>query len=264
MFPYDVYDFTEDRKRDGPARFLANYTGYLQADAFSGYDGIYAGSGGQIIEVACWAHARRKFFEARSSSPAEASLVLQMIRRIYEVEDRARPLDDAARRAVRQAEAVPVLDRLRGELDRLSSRLLPKSALAQAVTYAINQWRALCRYTEDGRLTIDNNVSERRVRDQAIGRKNWLFLGNDAAGPRAAVICTIIAGAKRHRLEPWAYLHDVILQLSVDASPELLARLLPDRWALAHPERVLTHRLEESREKAQRRDQRRANRPRSP
>ena len=120
----------------------------------------------------------RKFFEARSSSPAEASLILEMIRRLYDVEDRARPLDDDARRALRQAEAVPILERLREELDRLSSRLLPKSALAQAMTYALNQWRALCRYTEDGRLTIDNNVSERRLRDQAIGRKNWLFLGN--------------------------------------------------------------------------------------
>jgi transposase len=255
--PYDVYDFTEDRKRDGPARFLANYTGYLQADAFSGYDGIYAGSDGKILEVACWAHARRKFFDARSSSPAEASLVLQMIWRLYEVEDRARPLDDDARRALRQTQAAPILERLCEELDRLSSRLLPKSALAQAVTYASNQWRALCRYTEDGRLTIDNNMSERRVRDQAIGRKNWMFLGSVEAGPRAAVLCTILAGAKRHRLEPWAYMHDVILQLAVDASPELLAGLLPDRWALAHPEHILAHRLDESRQKAQRRDERR-------
>ncbi len=183
-FPYDVYDFTENRKRDGPAEFLANYAGYLQADAFSGYDGIFTGSDGQIIEVACWAHARRKFYDARSSSPAEASLILEMIRRLYDVEDRARPLDDDVRRGLRQAEAVPILDRLREELDRLSSRLLPKSALAQAVTYALNQWQSLCRYTQDGRLTIDNNVSERRLRDQAIGRKNWLFLGSDEAGPR--------------------------------------------------------------------------------
>jgi transposase len=258
--PYDVYDFTENRKRDGPAQFLADYAGYLQADAFSGYDGIYTGSDGQIIEVACWAHARRKFFEARSSSPADASLILEIVRRLYEVEDRARPLDDDARRGLRQAEAVPILERLRGELDRLTSRLLPKSALAQAVTYALNQWKALCRYTEDGRLTIDNNVSERRLRDQAIGRKNWMFLGSARAGPRAAVLCTIIAGAKRHRLEPWAYVRDVILQISVDASPERLAELLPDRWAVAHPEHVLSYRLEESRQKARRRDQRRADR----
>jgi transposase len=258
--PYDVYDFTENHKRDGPAQFLADYAGYLQADAFSGYDGIYTGSDGRIIEVACWAHARRKFFDARTSSPAEASLILEIIRRLYNVEDRARPLDDAARSALRQAEAVPILQRLRDELGRLLSRLLPKSALAQAVSYALKQWQALCRYTEDGRLTIDNNVSERRLRDQAIGRKNWLFLGSDQAGLRAAVICTVIAGAKRHRLEPWAYLHDVILQLSVDASSELLSGLLPDRWALAHPDHVLSHRLEESRQKAHHRDQRRANR----
>jgi hypothetical protein len=260
--PYDVYDFTVDRTRDGPAHFLANYAGYLQADAFSGYDGIFTHSDGRVIEVACWAHARRKFFEARSSFPAEASLILQMIQRLYEVEDRARPLDDATRCALRQADAIPILERLCAELDRLSIKLLPKSGLAQAVTYALNQWRALCRYTDDGRLTIDNNVSERRLRDQAIGRKNWMFLGSVEAGPRAAVLCTIVAGAKRHRLEPWAYLHDVILQLSVEASPEILTSLLPDRWALAHPEHILNHRLEESRQKAQRRDQRRANRRR--
>jgi hypothetical protein len=183
-----------------------------------------------------------------------------MIRRLYDVEDRVRPLDDTERCALRQADAVPILERLRAELDRLSSRLLPKSGLAQAVTYAVNQWGALWRYTQDGRLTIDNNVSERRLRDQAIGRKNWLFLGNDEAGPRAAVLCTILAGAKRRRLETWAYLRDVILQLAVDASRESLERLLPQRWALAHPDHVLTHRLEESRQKAQRRDERRARR----
>jgi len=261
--PYDVYDFTQNRKRDGPADFLKNFAGYLHADAFSGYDGIFTGSDGRIVEVACWAHARRKFFDARSSSPTEASLILEMIRRLYEVEDRARPLDDAGRHDLRQAELVPILERLRAELDRLSSKLLPKSALAQAVTYALNQWQALCRYTEDGRLTIDNNVSERRLRDQAIGRKNWLFLGSEQAGERAAVIYTIVAGAKRHRLEPWAYLTDVILQLAVDANPEALQHLLPDDWAAAHPEHVLNHHLDESREKARRRDQRRAERRRS-
>jgi hypothetical protein len=163
---------------------------------------------------------------------------------------------------MRQAEAAPVLQRLRVELDRLSSRLFPKSALAKAVTYALNQWDALWRYPQDGRLTIDNNAAERRLRDEAIGRKNWLFLGSDQAGSRAAVIGTIIAGAKRHRLEPWAHVRDVILQLTADASPKSLNRLLPDRWAIAHPEHVLSHRLEESRQKAQRRDQRLANRRR--
>ncbi len=117
----------------------------------------------------------RNFYEARPSSPAEATLILQMILRLYQVEDRARPLDEAARRALRQE--VPILERLREELDRLSTMLLPKSGLAQAMTYAMNQWPALCRYNQDGRLSIDNNAAESRLRDQAIGRKNWLFFG---------------------------------------------------------------------------------------
>jgi transposase len=258
--PYDVYDFTASRKRDGPATFLAEFTGYLQADAYSGYDGLYLSPASTIREVACWAHARRKFYDARSSSPGNAGLILEAIRRLYEVEDRARELSVEARQALRARESVPILERLRGDLDRLAEQVLPKSALGQALTYARNQWTALCRYTEDGRLTIDNNVAERRLRDQAIGRKNWLFLGNVDAGPRAAVLSTIMAGAKRHRLEPWAYIKDVLMTLSVD--PDRVEDLLPDRWGQSHPEHVLTHRLEESREKARRRDARRAERRR--
>ena len=135
-------------------------------------------------------------------------------------------------------------------LDELSQRILPKSALGKAVTYARNQWAALRRYVSDGRLTIDNNVSERTLRLQAIGRKNWEFLGSAEAGPRAAVLFTILAGAKRHRLEPWAYLRDVLLQLSAGETD--LESLLPDRWGASHPEHVLQHRLDESRRKATR------------
>lgn len=258
--PYDVYDFTTSRKRDGPETFLAGFAGYLQADAYSGYDGLYLGSQSAIREVACWAHARRKFYDARSSSPGNAGLILEAIRHLYDVEDRARELSVEARQALRARESVLILERLRGDLDRLAEEVLPKSALGQALTYARNQWAALCRYTEDGRLTIDNNVAERRLRDQAIGRKNWLFLGNVDAGPRAAMLSTIMAGAKRHRLEPWAYVKDVLMTLSVD--PERVEDLLPDRWGQGHPEHVLTHRLEESREKARRRDARRAERRR--
>ena len=126
------------------------------------------------------------------------------------------------------------------------------------MTYARNQWVALRRYTEDGRLTIDNNVSERTLRHQAIGRKNWLFLGSEAAGPRAAVLYTIMAGAKRHQIEPWAYIRDVLLRLHAD--DQKLEELLPDRWAAAHPEAILYHRLEESRAKAVRTRARRAHR----
>ena len=248
--PYSVYDFTMSRARDGPAAFLKDYRGFLQADAYGGYDGIFHGSDGGILEVACWAHARRKFFDARSNAPREANQVLEWIQQLYDVEDRAREFTAADRQALRQLESVPILDRIKNYLDDLSRRMLPKSALGKAITYGRNQWDALERYVTDGRLTIDNNVSERTLRLQAIGRKNWEFLGSADAGPRAAVLFTILAGAKRHRLEPWAYLRDVLLHLSVGDTD--LERLLPDRWGASHPEHVLEHRLDESRRKASR------------
>jgi hypothetical protein len=262
-FTYSVYDFTMSWSRDGPAAFLADYHGFLQADALSGYDGIFLGSSGTIVEVACWAHARRKFYDARSNAPREANQVLDWIRQLYDVEDRARDLTVEQRQTLRQRESVPILDRLETYLDGLSPRVLPKSALGKAMTYARNQRAALRRYTGDGRLTIDNNVSARTLRLQAIGRKNWEFLGSEAAGPRAAVLFTILAGAKRHRLEPWAYLRDVLLRLSAGETD--LEALLPDRWGASHPEHVLEHRLDESRRKAARQKEarkgRRAARP---
>jgi hypothetical protein len=187
--------------------------------------------------------------------------VLEWFRQLYDVEDRARELSAAERLALRRAESVPVLARMQAYLDECSAAVLPKSSFGQAVTYARNQWQAFQRYTEDGRLTIDNNVSERTLRAQAIGRKNWLFLGHQNAGPRAAVLYTILAGAKRHRLEPWAYLTDVLLHLAGAEQPDLRP-LLPNRWAAAHPQHVLTHRLDESRQKLARQQARRAERRR--
>jgi len=258
LHPYSVYDFTMSRSRDGPAAFLKDYHGFLQADAYGGYDGIFLGSNGTIEEVACWAHARRKFYDARSNAPREANQVLEWIRQLYDIEDRAREFTPEERRALRQQESVPVLDRIEEYLDEVSGRVLPKSALGKAITYARNQRAALRRYTSDGRLTIDNNVSERTLRLQTIGRKNWEFLGSEAAGPRAATLFTILAGAKRHRLEPWAYVRDVLLRLSAGETD--LEALLPDRWGASHPEHVLQHRLDESRQKAARQKGRRERR----
>ncbi len=256
--PYSVYDFTMSRARDGPAAFLNGYRGFLQADAYGGYDGIFLGSDGTIEEVACWAHARRKFYDARSNAPREANQILEWIQQLYDVEDRARDLMPVERQVLRQLESVPVLDRIEKYLDELSRRTLPKSALGKAITYARNQWGALRRYASDGRLTIDNNVSERTLRLQAIGRKNWEFLGSAEAGPRASVLFTILAGAKRHRLEPWAYLREVLLRVSGGETD--LEPLLPDRWAAAHPEHVLQHRLDESRRRATRKKEARQRR----
>jgi transposase len=256
--PYSVYDFTESRARDGPAKFLAGFQGFLHADAYGGYDHIFLGSNDSIREVACWAHARRKFFEAIHSSPREVHQLMEWIRQLYDVEDRARELSAGARSTLRAAEAAPVLDRIEAYLAQLERRALPKSVLAKAVSYAQNQWQALRRYTADGRLSIDNNVSERTLRHQAIGRKNWLFLGSRQAGPRAAVLCTILAGAKRHRIEPWAYLREILLRSH--AEDPRVDEMLPDRWAADHPEMVLSYRLEESRCKAARQRDRRQRR----
>jgi len=256
--PYSVYDFTTSHSRDGPARFLQSYSGYLHADAYTGYDAIFLAPGSGIIEVACWSHARRRFFDAAKSNPRESHQVLEWIRQLYDIEDRSHGWSVDARRELRAREANPILDKIEAYLAELAPRALPKSSLAKAVTYARNQWEALRRYTEDGRLTIDNNVSERTLRHQAIGRKNWLFLGSESAGPRAAVLYTILAGAKRHRIEPWAYIRNLLLRLNAD-DPRL-EEMLPDRWAAAHPEAILTHRLDESRARATRTRARRAHR----
>jgi transposase len=256
--PYSVYDFTSDRCRAGPARFLEGYAGYLHADAYTGYDAMFLGVGSKVHEVACWAHARRKFLSAVGNAPREAHTVLEWIRQLHDIEERARTLTVDARRKLRAHEANPVLDKIEPYLAELSLTALPKSNLSKAITYARNQWEALRRYTEDGRLTIDNNVSERTLRHQAIGRKNWLFLGSEAAGPRAAVLSTILAGAKRHHIEPWAYVRDLLVRLHGDETQ--LEELLPDRWAAAHPEAILSHRLEESRDRAIRTRARRAHR----
>ncbi|HJN11289.1 MAG TPA: IS66 family transposase [Pirellulaceae bacterium] len=258
--PYSVYDFTTSHSRDGPASFLEDYSGYLHADAYTGYDAMFSGIGSSVLEVACWAHTRRRFFNAVGNAPRQAHQMAEWIGQLYKIEHRAHDVSVEARRELRAAEAVPVLDKIETYLDEVAPRALPKSALAKAVTYARNQWTALRRYTEDGRLTIDNNISERTLRHQAIGRKNWLFLGSEAAGPRAAVLYTILAGAKRHRIEPWTYVRDILLRLHAD--DQCLEDLLPDRWAAAHPEAILNHRLEESRTKAIRARARHAHRHR--
>ena len=184
--------------------------------------------------------------------------MLEWIRQLYDVEDRALEMTPLERQMLRQQESVPVLDRIEKFLSERFARSLPKSALGKAITYARNQWGALRRYVSDGRLTIDNNVSERTLRLQAIGRKNWEFLGSADAGPRASTLFTILAGAKRHRLEPWAYVREVVQRLCAGETD--LEPLLPDRWAVAHPEYILLHRLDESRRKAARQKERRQGR----
>ena len=239
--PFTLFEFTRSRERAGPAQVLANFRGDLQADAFSGYDGVYLDSRGAIQEVACWAHARRKFFESRDSDSSRANVALARIRQLYDLERslKARCESDwrecslAERAALianeRQQHARPILAEFRTWLDDQSLQVLPKSPIA----LAINQWDALCRYTDHGQLAIDNNAAAPRgypvLRGIAIGRKNWLFVGSEQGGHTAAAILTLITSAIRHQLDPFAYIRDLLRRLPTTAQRDLVL-LLPNRW----------------------------------
>ena len=245
--PYVFYVFSGDRRRIWPADALAGWTGHLQADAFPGYDALYAE--GVVVEVACWAHARRKFKEAELSDGKRAAPVLRRIGALYGIEKSIReeaeksgwnfadPGDqgdsaEAMRQCRRMAEAAPLLSTLRRELDALSLAVLPKSPLGQATQYALKNWKALAVYAGNGALSIDNNAAERELRPVAVGRKNYLFFGSAAGGHTAATLYTILAGAKRHGIKPWEYLRDLFRRLPAMRVSEL-PNLLPDRWKTA-------------------------------
>lgn len=247
--PQTVFTYTASRSRDGPREFLRNWSGYLQADAFGGYDGIYAGEvGGQVTEVACWAHARRKFYDARTSDAEASTQALAYIRLLYDIEDAAQQqfetheetvenhLRSVIRRALRQERAVPRLQQFKTWLQSQQAErdgpVLPKSPMGQAITYALNQWEALCVYTTDGDLAIDNNAAENALRRVAIGRKNWLFCGSDHGGHTAAILFSLIATCKRHKVEPSAYLRDVLTRIAATPISQL-DQFLPDRWRAA-------------------------------
>ena len=227
-----VYDYTADRTRAGPLTFLADFRGYLQADAYAGYDALYAT--GRVVEVACWAHARRYFFDAKASDPARALPALGFIQQLYAVEREVKDADAETRRAQRAADAVPVLTRFRPWLDGQADVVLPKSPIGEAVGYARAQWTALTRYCEDGALAIDNNVSERALRKVVTGRANWTFCGSDAGGRRAAILYSFVATCKAHRLDPWAYLRDVLERIPTHPNRRR-AELLPRHWQPALP-----------------------------
>jgi transposase len=231
--PYNVFDFTVNHKRDGPQRFLANYRGYLQADAFSGYDGLYLPdprtAQARIIEVACNAHARRKFYEARGSDALRSHQALAYYRQLYELERAAKDFSDEQRLQMRHDLSVPILGQFRTWLEAQRPEVLPKSPMGEAIGYALNNWAALVRYTEDGFLAIDNNVSEREMKRIAIGRKNWLTVGSPRGGQTAAVLFSFTSTCQRLGVEPWAYLQDVLTRLPATPVGQL-GDLVPDHW----------------------------------
>ena len=218
-----------NRKGEHPQTHLKSFKGILQADAFAGFDALYAT--GDILEAACWAHARRKFFEIHQAqgSPIAAE-ALKRIAALYAIESavRGQPPDN---RLKGREQAKPILDDFHAWLLDTRRQLSKKSGLAEAIGYALNHWQALIRYASDGRIEIDNNAAERALRTVALGRKNFLFAGSDAGGDRAAAIYSLIGSAKLNDLDPEAYLRFVIERIA-DYRISQLDDLLP--WNVAH------------------------------
>jgi transposase len=223
------FAYTPNRKGEHPQAHLSNFTGTLQADGYAGFDRVY--EGGRIQEAACWAHARRKFYDLHVAhkSPVAAE-AMERIAALYalEKEIRGRPPDE--RREVRNTRARPLLESLKQWLEATLGKLSIKSDTALAVRYALGRWEALVRYVDDGRIEIDNNAAERALRTVALGRKNYLFAGSDAGGERAAAIYSLIGTAKLNGLDPESYLRNVLSRIA-DHAINRIEELLP--WNVA-------------------------------
>jgi transposase len=230
--PYIVYHYTGNRSREGPEEFLRGYHGLLQADAYAAYDAMFTNPRWSLTEIACWAHARRYFFEAQTSDLCRATVMLAYIQLLYEVEREARDFTAEQRRELRQGKSLPTLKDIENYLQTEKPKVLPKSPMGVAIDYTLSNWEALLRYTEDGDLEIDNNRAERSLRPIVVGRNNWLFYGSDKGGRTAAVLSTLIASCKRLRIEPFAYLRDLFTRISSHPHHRL-DELLPDKWFIA-------------------------------
>ncbi len=231
--PAACYRYSPDRKGIHPKRHLEPFRGVLHADGYAGFKDIYKAGpdGSRVLEAACWAHVRRKFFDLAAGGKAPlAEIALERIGELYEIEKRVRGSPAPERERVRRAEAAPKVAALKLWLERQLARLPAKNETAKAIRYALTRWQALERYLGDGRIEIDNNAAERAIRPIALGRKNWLFAGSDRGGERAAGILSLIETARLNGLDPERYLRDVLTRIA-DHPINRIADLLP--WNIA-------------------------------
>lgn len=234
--PAIIYDYTPTRERAGPERFLKTYRGYLQADAYVAYDSFFTDPERGMVEVGCWAHARRHVHQALDTDSARMGAVLAYIAQLYAVEKRARlsGVRGEQLRLLREQVSRPVLEQLHAYLLRIREELLPKSEAGQAVAYVLKNWAALTRYLEDGDLSIDNNHTERSLRAIAVGRNNWVFLGSDRGGKTMAVLRSFVASCELAKVDPFEWFRDVLSRIPTQSIQQLDA-LLPHAWATARP-----------------------------
>lgn len=235
--PAAWFRYSSDRKGERPEAHLKNFAGILQADAYSGWTGLY--DSGRVKEAACWAHARRPWWDLYlSTGRAEDSIAAQALRRIrelYDIEDDIRGRSPAQRREQREARAGPLLEQLRAWFTDILARVSKKSELAKAARYSLGRWAALTRYVKDGSIEIDNNAAERALRGVALGRHNYLFMGSDAGGERAAAMYSLIETAKLNGLDPEGYLREVLARIAQHPISRI-DELLP--WNISLPARA--------------------------
>jgi transposase len=248
--PAAVFFYSRDRGGEHPERHLAGYAGILQADAYGGFNRLYAANrrGGPITEAACWSHGRRKFFvladvaaKARGQLTVIAPLTLEAVKRIdaiFDIEREVNGKSTSERLATRLARVAPLLVELEGWMRRERVKLSRHSDVAKAFDYMLKRWTAFTRFLEDGRVCLTNNAAERALRGVALGRKSWLFAGSDRGGERAAIMYTLIQTARLNDVDPQAWLADVLSRIN-DHKITDLAALLPWRWAAERERRSL-------------------------
>ena len=250
LAPYNIFDFRVSRHRDGPDDFFRHSRCTVQGDCFSGNLSVVIRSDERLTFAACWGHARRKVVEATTYAK-ECELLLGMIQALYDIETRAKDLSWQDRQALRERESTVVLDAIGRWIDSVPLRdVLPKSDFADALRYIRNHWKELNVYVHDGRIPIDNNSVEQLMKQVAMGRKAWLFVCSVAGGEQSAMMMTLVSSARRHDLDVGVYVKDVLDQLLAGSTD--YHRLLPDVWKQSHPEAVREYRVEERRDKAER------------
>jgi transposase len=230
-----IFDFRMGRGREGPARFLDNFEGILQTDGYVAYD---RGVGGpKMVHAACWSHSRRKFVDAIKLNKQDAASVsiVELMDKLFAIDARARDekMDHAARHALRQQEAPPLLEKIQAEILAMSKNVLPKSAAGEACAYTIKLWKRLTCFLEYPELELSNNLAENSMRPVATGRKNWLHLGSQQAGPKVAAIISVVESCRRLRIPVREYLNEILPGLA-NMSIQLVADLTPTAWLARH------------------------------
>lgn len=260
--PYDCFFYTSNRQSVGPESMLTGFEGYLTADAYVGYERIAQLWPG-VIKTSCWVHGRRKFEACHHLGATDQTrTAMAYFQQLFDIEDMYRASPDDVRLAARLDKSKPLVESFHKWLESEQVKQLPKAKLTGAINYMLNRWESFTRFLESGAIPMDNNAAERALKYPILGRKAWLFFGNQTAGETAAKLFTLTKTCNRHRIDTYAYLQDIYTRLPT-TSPDELPQLLPDRWIEEHPQHRIQQRVAEALDRAQRVRERRAERRRA-